>query len=227
MMVKQPRQTLFTAVKCLNKAPSPAIDDAFTVNLMEQMTQICSSISPIVLTLQYYILSVIALILEQSLSDAVLNIIYPLLAYSVLVCALVVYTLIVHCHPHRPFAHRHASLLALNHITESISFTKGETMVYKACSSEPGYVRVTFELPDSLWASTVYLTGDTSHASLPKTPMRQARDGTWRATVELPVGARYRYRYQIDQCWYTEWNADAGETNMTDPHYSVLDLAGQ
>jgi len=99
-------------------------------------------------------------------------------------------------------------------------------MVHRARSSEPGYVHVTFELPDSLWASTVYLTGDTTHPSLPQTPMQQGRDGIWRATVELPVGNQYKYRYLIGQRWYTEWNAEAGGTNLTDPHYSVLDLAG-
>ena len=99
-------------------------------------------------------------------------------------------------------------------------------MVHKAFSPEPGCVRVTFELPDSLWASTVYLDGDVTQTSQAKTPLAQGRDGIWRATLDLPVGHRYKYRYLIDQCWYTEWNGEADEALVGDPFYSILDLAG-
>jgi 1,4-alpha-glucan branching enzyme len=98
-------------------------------------------------------------------------------------------------------------------------------MVRKADSPNPSVVRVTFELPESVWASQVYLTGDFVKDSTQKTPMQQGRDGSWRVTVDLPAGNRYKYRYLIDKNWYTDWNPELSDANLTDPTYSVLDLA--
>ena len=98
-------------------------------------------------------------------------------------------------------------------------------MVHRTRSPQPGCVRVTFELPDSLWASEVYLTGDFAPGHRHKTPMQQERDGAWRVTMDLPAGQRYQYRYQIDTRWYTEWGGQANGGSH-DPQFSVLDLAG-
>ncbi len=95
-------------------------------------------------------------------------------------------------------------------------------MVRKEKSARPGHICVTFELPNSFWAHRVYLTGDFVNAA--KVPMRQERDGAWRLTLHLPVGNQYKYRYQIDQQWYTEWNADDLHVNNPDPNFSLLDL---
>ncbi len=97
-------------------------------------------------------------------------------------------------------------------------------MIHKRRSALPGYLCITFELPNSLWANQVYLAGDVAGTPVAKVPMRQERDGAWRLTLDLPVGAQYKYRYQIDQRWYTEWHADAATKHGQDPHYSVLDL---
>jgi hypothetical protein len=96
-------------------------------------------------------------------------------------------------------------------------------MVRKRRSTQPGYICVTFELPDSLWANQVYLTGDVLGTPRAKAPMRQERDGAWRLTLDLPMGSQYKYRYQIDQRWYTEWNGGSAPDTL-DPHFSVLDL---
>ncbi|MCB0108768.1 MAG: hypothetical protein KDE53_22760 [Caldilineaceae bacterium] len=99
-------------------------------------------------------------------------------------------------------------------------------MIHKRRSAHPNHIRVTFELPDSLWANQVYLTGDVVGAPRAKVPMQQERDGAWRLTLDLPTGNQYRYRYQIDQRWYTEWNGSTTQDNV-DPNFSVLDLANQ
>lgn len=97
-------------------------------------------------------------------------------------------------------------------------------MIHKRRSAQPGHICVTFELPDSLWANQVYLTGEVVGAPRAKVPMQQDRDGAWRLTLDLPQGGQYRYRYQIDHRWYTEWNGN-GSTEDVDPNFSVLDLA--
>ena len=97
-------------------------------------------------------------------------------------------------------------------------------MIHKRRSTRPGCICVTFELPDSLWANQVYLTGDLVDTPLSKVPMRQERDGAWRLTLDLPIGTQYKYRYQIDQRWYTEWNAETITSYGRDPQYNILDL---
>ena len=71
-------------------------------------------------------------------------------------------------------------------------------MIYKARSSLPGHLRVTFELPAALWASQVHVIGDFNGWSKSATPMHQARDGRWRATVDLPGDRCYEFCYLID-----------------------------
>ena len=65
-------------------------------------------------------------------------------------------------------------------------------MVHRTRSPQPGCVRVTFELPDSLWASEVYLAGDFAPGHRHKTPMQQERDGAWR-TILLMWRLRFAY----------------------------------
>lgn len=96
-------------------------------------------------------------------------------------------------------------------------------MVRKGQSTQPGCICVTFELPNSLWANQVYVSGDFVDTPRRRVPMRQERDGTWRLTMDLPAGSQYKYRYQIDQQWYTEWNGD-GLGHSPDPRFSLLDL---
>lgn len=97
-------------------------------------------------------------------------------------------------------------------------------MIHKRHATQPDHVCVTFELPNSLWANRVYLVGEVLGTTKTKMPMQQERDGAWRLTLELPKGTQYRYRYQIDQRWYTEWHGGKSVCNA-DPNFSVLDLA--
>ncbi len=81
-------------------------------------------------------------------------------------------------------------------------------MIYKAASPLPKHVRVTFELPASLWAGQVYVVGDFNRWSDHATPLQQARDGAWRATVDLPTGRCYEFRYLIDGQWRMDAQTD-------------------
>lgn len=81
-------------------------------------------------------------------------------------------------------------------------------MIHKQPSSYPGHVRIVFELPSCLWADRIYLIGDFNQWDEHATPMRQERDGVWRATVDLPAGQEYQFRYMIDGQWKTDYHAD-------------------
>lgn len=77
-----------------------------------------------------------------------------------------------------------------------------------------GTVRVTFELPIDFAAEAVAVCGDFNGWSMAGLPMRKAKNGRWRATVDVPAGRRYRYRYLIDgKRWENDWHADDYESN--------------
>ena len=64
-------------------------------------------------------------------------------------------------------------------------------MVRKMASPEVNHVCVLFELPSSLWADRVFVVGDFNQRSPTRTPLVQASDGAWRATLDLPAGQQY------------------------------------
>lgn len=90
-------------------------------------------------------------------------------------------------------------------------------MIHKQPSPFPGHIRVTFELPSCLWADRIYLIGDFNQWNERSTPMRQERDGVWRARVDLPAGNHYQFRYMIDGQWKTDNHADG----FAQGHYGV------
>lgn len=81
-------------------------------------------------------------------------------------------------------------------------------MIHKQPSSYPGHVRIVFELPSCLWADRIYLIGDFNQWDERSIPMHQERDGVWRATLDLPAGQQYQFRYMIDGQWKTDYHAD-------------------
>lgn len=81
-------------------------------------------------------------------------------------------------------------------------------MIRKSLSPHPDHVRVIFELPSCIWADRIFLVGDFNQWSVCATPMQQARDGVWRATLDLPNGSRHEFRYLIDGQWKTDSHAD-------------------
>lgn len=81
-------------------------------------------------------------------------------------------------------------------------------MIHKVLAARPGCVRILFELPSCIWADRVAVVGDFNHWCAAATPMRQDRDGVWRATIELPYGSRCEFRYLVDGRWMTDYHAD-------------------
>lgn len=85
---------------------------------------------------------------------------------------------------------------------------EGESMIRKQRAAKEGYVEVTFELPASLWAGHVELVGDFNKWQVGTLPFRQARNGVWQVTVELPAYQCFEFRYLIDGRWCSEYHAD-------------------
>lgn len=98
-------------------------------------------------------------------------------------------------------------------------------MIHKTVVSGCNMVRVTFELPSCIWADRIYVTGDFNEWTRTATPMTQARDGVWRATVELPAGRSFQFRYLIDGQWQTDWHADGSVTNSFGSENSLVDTS--
>ena len=102
-------------------------------------------------------------------------------------------------------------------------------MIYKEPSDKPGKVRVTFELPASIWADRVNLCGDFNDWSETATPLQPRRsDGTWRVTLELDAGRHYQFRYLVNGTdWHSDWNADGYAENVHGTDNSVVDTTLQ
>lgn len=81
-------------------------------------------------------------------------------------------------------------------------------MIHKQRSAIPGHVQVIFELPASVWADKIFLTGDFNQWSPCNIPLHQKHDGVWRVSLDLPLGQRYEFRYVIDGHWSSEFHAD-------------------
>ncbi|GAB3887621.1 isoamylase early set domain-containing protein [Spirosoma agri] len=83
--------------------------------------------------------------------------------------------------------------------------------------------KVTFELPAEAvnGAKTVALAGEFNSWDISAQTLKKQKDGSYKTTVELPVGAEYQYRYVLDgTTWANDWAADkyvangvAGEEN--------------
>ena len=93
-------------------------------------------------------------------------------------------------------------------------------------AANEGLVRVTFELPASVWAERVNLVGEFNDWDTTATPLGHNRtDANWGATVELEAGRRYRFRYLIDgKEWLNDWHADDYAENPYGSYDSVVDL---
>lgn len=86
-----------------------------------------------------------------------------------------------------------------------------------------GKVRVTFSLPASLWADTIYLVGDFNGWNHHATPLRATEHG-WMVTLDLEAGRTYQYRYLVNgNEWHNDWNADGYAPNPYGGDNSVVD----
>jgi 1,4-alpha-glucan branching enzyme len=84
--------------------------------------------------------------------------------------------------------------------------------------TERGLVaRITFILPNSTWADTIYLVGDFNEWNHSSHPFQRGREGTWTLTLDLEVGRCYQFRYLRDGAWINDSQADGFVGN---PHGS-------
>lgn len=95
-------------------------------------------------------------------------------------------------------------------------------MIHKNASHLPNRVSITFELPSSVWADHISVVGDFNQWRPHVTPMHQDREGVWRATIELPYGARCEFRYLIDGQWKTDYHADGFVINVHGTDNSIV-----
>ena len=71
--------------------------------------------------------------------------------------------------------------------------------------------KVTFDLSAEAvnGAKTVALAGEFNDWDASSHALKKQKDGSFKATVELPVGNEYQYRYLLDgTTWVNDWNAD-------------------
>ncbi len=70
-------------------------------------------------------------------------------------------------------------------------------------------MRVSFSLPASTWADTIYLVGDFNNWDKRATPL-QLDGSNWYVELDLALDRAYQYRYLVDNdTWTSDWNADS------------------
>ena len=95
-------------------------------------------------------------------------------------------------------------------------------MIRKHRSPLSGHVRVVFELPSCVWADRIYLTGDFNNWQANDIALQQTRSGVWQATLDLPLGKTYQFRYVIDGQWRTDSHADGISDNNLGSQNSIV-----
>ena len=71
--------------------------------------------------------------------------------------------------------------------------------------------KVTFALPAEAvnGAKTVAVAGEFNGWDANALVLKKQKDGSYKTTVELPVGGEYQYRYLLDgTTWENDWAAD-------------------
>lgn len=98
-------------------------------------------------------------------------------------------------------------------------------MLKKNYSKTGSVCRVTFRLPAEVEAETAYLCGDFNEWDAKANPMKRLKDGGFSATVSVPTGQKYRFRYLLDgRRWENDWEADAYAPNVHGTDDSVLEV---
>lgn len=83
-------------------------------------------------------------------------------------------------------------------------------MLKKSYSKTGNTCRVTFKLSADVEADTAVVSGEFNEWSADANPMRKLKDGSFSATISLPAGQSYRFRYLLDgERWENDWEADA------------------
>jgi 1,4-alpha-glucan branching enzyme len=80
----------------------------------------------------------------------------------------------------------------------------------KILKSKP-VCKVTFIMPKEAVesAKTVHITGDFNNWEKKSSPLKRLKNGTFKITIDLPLGQEYQYRYLVDNnIWENDWDAD-------------------
>ncbi len=100
-------------------------------------------------------------------------------------------------------------------------------MITKSYAKNGQSCRVTFQLLPASGARSAAVVGEFNDWRPEAHPMERAADGSFRLTVSLPAGRRYRFRYLIDgEGWANDEGADSYVLNQFGSQDAVLDLAG-
>jgi len=98
-------------------------------------------------------------------------------------------------------------------------------MIIRNAGSRPGTVRVTFQLPATVWADSVHLVGDFNGWNRRSHPLMRTRDDdSWQITLELGQNKSYQFRYLVNGTdWHNDWHADRYAPNPFGGENSVLE----
>jgi 1,4-alpha-glucan branching enzyme len=82
-------------------------------------------------------------------------------------------------------------------------------MIRKSRTDSEDTVRVTFEIPGSVWAERINLVGDFNGWDRDSLPFVLDREGNWVVELDLQRGRQYRFRYLVNgDYWGYDWHAD-------------------
>ncbi len=98
-------------------------------------------------------------------------------------------------------------------------------MIHKTfLETEEGSVaRVTFILPEGLWADEIYLVGDFNDWNRISHPFQRDHKGHWMVTIDLELGRAYQFRYLRDGWdWMNDGQADCYVHNHYGTDNSVI-----
>lgn len=96
-------------------------------------------------------------------------------------------------------------------------------MLKKSYSKTGSSCRVTFKYNNEEQAVSAVLAGEFNSWSLKDTPMKKLKDGSFSATLSLPAGRSYRFRYVLDgSVWVNDTEADGYAPNEYGEENSVL-----
>jgi 1,4-alpha-glucan branching enzyme len=103
--------------------------------------------------------------------------------------------------------------------------SKGEmNMIIKDQFENQHLRKVTFELPAEMKAKTAHLCGDFNEWSRTSHPMDRCDNGSFRLTLSLKSGQRFRFRYFLDgERWENDWDADSYIKNVFGSEDSVVE----
>lgn len=98
-------------------------------------------------------------------------------------------------------------------------------MLKKNFSKTGTVCRVTFKYENEEQAVNAALAGEFNDWSLTQTPMKKLKDGSFSATLSLPAGQSYCFRYVLDgNIWVNDSGADDYAPNEYGEVNSVLAL---